>query len=781
MEKRRVGNHYRGREPWSFGLPKLRLVAFLAGVIPSIFLFSLQATAQNYLGMNLNGVSYFTPEQPFLNIFKTASQWGTSNAGDLSSLNLDSNGWPRAIPGTSNYINTLVLSNLPSASYPAGYSAGNYVVLYDGQGTMLYDFDASLVSSGVGRDIIRVAAPSGSGIRIRITSTDPAKTGNYIRNIRLVYSPDSTASNVGSREALLNSGEMFNPDFIKMIKPFKRFRFVEWMHVNQNPVSHQSAWSGRPVPTEAFYGADDGVSYLNGPLPAGVPVEVMVALCNEVGADAWFNMPTLADDNYVSQFATVVHGLLVSPLKAYVEFSNEVWAFNANTAALSAPGYVHFPSAPNNYAASIDEFVYRTVKMSAAWKTAFGSESGRVVVVLGGQAAGGNPNAINQYELDLLATADGGSSSYWAGAASSHVDALGIAPYFGYDVGNASFTLDQLFTEVFSGGLVSGGPPGGMIAQAISWVATNKALVGARSLKLVGYEGGQSLANLGNSTLGALYIAANRDPRMEAAYTTYLNGIVNAGLTDWNCLSDVSQFSQFGSWGALENVLQTSSPKYAALKAFAASHVLGPVTATSGAAAGTGAAGATSTSIGTTTSGGTITSNRTPASGGTATPAGPGAAGATSTSIGTTTSGGTITSNRTPASGGTATPAGRISGNNATSSRTTPSGTTTVAAVPPPVVAIHSPANGATIRNDGHINITSSATDPAGIASITITADSKIILTCSNTTSCSAELESRSLTRGTHMIAATAISKNGLQGRASVTIVDLGGEARRSP
>ena len=33
----------------------------------------------------------------------------------------------------------------------------------------------------------------------------------------------------------------------------------------------------------------------------------MVALCNKINADGWFNMPTLATDDYVTQFATLVH------------------------------------------------------------------------------------------------------------------------------------------------------------------------------------------------------------------------------------------------------------------------------------------------------------------------------------------------------------------------------------------------------------------------------------------------------------------------------------------
>ena len=47
----------------------------------------------------------------------------------------------------------------------------------------------------------------------------------------------------------------------------------------------------------------------------------------------------------------------------------------------------------------------------------------------------------------------GGDPSKFAGTAAANVDAFAIAPYFGYPVPD-TFTLDQLFTEIMSGGLV---------------------------------------------------------------------------------------------------------------------------------------------------------------------------------------------------------------------------------------------------------------------------------------------------------------------------------------
>ena len=67
------------------------------------------------------------------------------------------------------------------------------------------------------------------------------------------------------------------------------------------------------------------------------------------------------------------------------------------------------------------------------------------------------------------------TDSHITGTLASNFDALAVAPYFGYPVPD-TFTLDQLFTEMMSGGLVAtanGGYPGGMVKQALDWVALN--------------------------------------------------------------------------------------------------------------------------------------------------------------------------------------------------------------------------------------------------------------------------------------------------------------------
>ena len=91
-----------------------------------------------------------------------------------------------------------------------------------------------------------------------------------------------------------------------------------------------------------------------------------------------------------------------------------------------------------------------------------------------------------------------------------------------------------------------------------------------------------------------------------------------------------------------------------------------------------------------------------------------------------------------------------------------------------PKVAISSPANGTVLKGNTNLNIAASASDGnSSITSISITTGGATIKTCTNTTSCSTSWQARSVSRGTHVISATATNKFGQKTSTSVTIVSL--------
>jgi hypothetical protein len=533
--------------PLAFGLITLA-ASMLVLTVSGDAQAATAANAQSPLGINLSAVNYYSTQLPFLNNFVTVGQWIThgNSAWDTSEeqyVNLDANGWPKTLasvnqPSSQQYssLGVLFFRGLPST--PNGhYPAGQYVVLYDGQGTLTYGFDASLVSRSAGRDIINVATPSTAGIDLRITVTDPNHTGNYIRNIRVVKAEN---------EAAIKAGEVFNPTFLALIQKFRVLRFMDWFATNGSTVS---SWSNRPVPSYAYWGTR-----------SGVPIEIAVQLANTISADAWLNVPHMADDNYITQMATLVHAQLGTTQKAYVEFSNEVWngSFEQYHYAVTK-GKALWPSQPGGgggYGWNRNWFGMRTAQMCDIWKSVWGADSNRVVCVLGSQAAG-------SYSAIASLTCP-----FWTQGApcSGHgIGAIAIAPYFGYQGVPSAWTsqsdggLTDLFQSLYSQNDPSI-PAGGALNQVVGWETEFISGIAPYKLPLIAYEGGQSYANASTAALTNLYIAANRDPRMGAAYTKYLQQWKANGGRVFVHYDDISAPSGYGEWGALESIMQTTSP-----------------------------------------------------------------------------------------------------------------------------------------------------------------------------------------------------------------------------
>lgn len=528
----------------------------VAGTILTVFLqlamtsshvqAATSSNAQSPLGMNLAIVAYWSTEIPFLDVMHTPKQWITHAKSDdpwdtseEQYLDLDSNGWPRTLTAVNDpkpqqfaAVGVVLLFHLidtPNGYYPSG----RYEVLYDGQGTLSYGFDASLVSHSPGRDVINVAHASRAGIDLRIVATDPKHNGDYLRNIRVVKTENAAA---------LARGQLFNPVFLSMLRNFRALRFMDWFATNGSTLS---SWSSRPVPSNAFWGG-----------PKGVPIEVAVQLANVLSAEPWLNVPHKADDDYIRQMARLVHAQLGARQKVYVELSNEVWngAFPQYDYAVSQ-GRALWPGQPGGGGGdqwNRNWYGMRVAQMCDLWKSVWSSDAARVVCVLGAQAA------------DVQDATDALTCRYWRGApcAAHNVDAVAIAPYFGFkapaawtSASDAGLTL--LFQSLNSQSDL--GPGGAGLALAARWEETYRAALKPYKLPLIAYEGGQAFAN-GSAALNDLYFAANRDPRMRTAYLSWLGQWKANGGQLLMLYDDVSAPDESGSWGALESIMQTTDP-----------------------------------------------------------------------------------------------------------------------------------------------------------------------------------------------------------------------------
>ena len=503
------------------------------------------------IGTNLHYIADWSTQYPFLDFWKSSRDWithgeGRWNTKESDLLDLDAHGWLQSLPSAEDGVQYSSVG-----TFIANPNDGSrFVVFYEGEGEIEYLLGAKqdLEASQPGKDVF-IATP-GKPLHLKITSTDPHSTGDYLRNIQVI--PEEYAH--------LNDIPLFNPDFIDTIEDYEVLRFMEWMDTNNSTVSQ---WEE--------YAQIQDLNYTN-----GVPVEVMVALANQTGIDPWFTMPHQATDEYITQFALTVKQYLDPELDVYIEFSNEVWNLDFDQAhwAMEQGQLAYTNPNVGKYAKWRDLYSQRTTEITRIWDDVFGSAKERVIGVMAGQAA--NP-WIAKRSLDY----------HWATEALSHedygIDAIAIAPYFGSYLGKPSNAaeveswthepdggLELLFEELTTGGVLTNGYAGGALQQAYDNITAHAQLAQSHGLELIAYEGGQHLVGSkgveNNQAITELFIAANRDPRIGEIYRDY--------FTTWNELGgglfanfkDVDTPSQWGSWGILESIYDDSSPKYNAVQ-----------------------------------------------------------------------------------------------------------------------------------------------------------------------------------------------------------------------
>lgn len=123
-----------------------------------------------------------------------------------------------------------------------------------------------------------------------------------------------------------NAGEIFLPYQVEPIdSACLGARFMDWLKIN---FSTLTSWADRPTM--------DFVTYAGGGLasPHGCPLELCIAWCNKFQKHGWFHIPHAADDEYITNAATLIRDTLDPNLHVFIAYSNEVW-----NGAFSQHGY----------------------------------------------------------------------------------------------------------------------------------------------------------------------------------------------------------------------------------------------------------------------------------------------------------------------------------------------------------------------------------------------------------------------------------------------------------
>ncbi len=494
------------------------------------------------LGLNLGSLNYYAPSVPFVDGMKTADDPQTTDAnGDgewntelMEQLPRDAAGYPLEVPYAG-----------PAIASPQWVRYAVLRLVYGGSYTLLYDGDGDFEFPTVPVEISR---RSPGMLQLEIPERDAplfltitrSRKDNHVRNLRLLlpgFEPSATAA--------------YHPRFLERIQGASVLRFMDWQRTNDSKLAR---FDDRALPerTQASW--------------RGASFETMIDLANQAGADPWFCVPHLADDDFVQRMATLLRDRLAPGRVLYVEYSNELW-----NGIFSQYEYV----AQRGCSEGLQEgscnddaermwagtrwTARRAAQVFAIFERVFGG-SERLVRVLGGQAAN-----VTRNEVLLEAFNDPAINPN-----TPRADALAIAPYFGHvvnalaeDQPPSSVTVDLILKRT-----------GESIAtQVRDATRSNKRLADKFGLRLVAYEGGQHLVATGSladdEALTEKLIAANRDPRMAALYRQMFDAWYKESGRELMVLFNSAELpGKHGSWGLLESQEQPMerAPKYRAYR-----------------------------------------------------------------------------------------------------------------------------------------------------------------------------------------------------------------------
>ncbi len=518
------------------------------------------------IAFGLGGVADWSTQSPFIDVFKTSRPWighlpGQWGGGDPAQMAAATgpDGWLLRMPEGVERVSTMVLTELPAEMVSA---AGRYRLSYQGAGKIEVK-GARTIAQSPGVIDFDYRPNSQSAVEISISAIDPA---DPLRAISVVHERDL------ARHA---AGEIFNPAYLARISPVRALRFMDWMRTND---SASQDWQARPRLEDASWAG-----------PAGVPLEVMIALANESHADPWFTLPHLAGPDYVEAFATLVRDQLDPGLKPWFEYSNEVWNWQFQQAQWAdlqgralwpdlGTAWVEFyagksvemaQSIDKVYGPKVNEQVFKVISSQTGW---LGLEDSILEApAWRGMAEGRAAPASHFNAYAITGYFDGGLGrdekpkivKDWLARSRASAEAEGKAQGLtrvALDEHIAQHRFNQageLALQELRDGSVTGSNEGSLAALYQTF-AHHKAVADRYGLQLVMYEGGTHIVGVGpwldDEELSEFFIWLNQTPGMGALYGELLAGWKAAGGTMFNAFVDIERHSKFGAWGNLRHI-----------------------------------------------------------------------------------------------------------------------------------------------------------------------------------------------------------------------------------
>jgi hypothetical protein len=492
------------------------------------------------VGINLDAVTDYAAESPFVDAMKQSRHWGTAATPWDLAANVDKNGWPTQDSGV------VILCCITNAS-GASLLTGVYTLSFTGQatigftvggtGTILdqtYDAAKNLTVSHV-KVIATVSIVAVSFTNTKRLPTDSPGTGiTGVHLVRPKIAPNGTLW-------YTTLGQVFTDPFLKLVGQFPVIRTMGWESTNGNTVS---LWLTRTLTTNATQQTANGVAW-----------EYVILLANMLKKDVWINVPAEANAAYVQALAKLMYNKLDPSLHLYIEYSNEVWnydfaqqAYNQSAAEAEVAANPASPLAWQCATYADCQYVWgarrvgeQIVKIAQIFQKVYGTRADMLRPIYATQLG-------QTYYLSLVLPM---IQHYW-GAPAKLLYGIAQAPYWTGDNTIDSLTASQELANAAANLATLNVPEQGFATWARYY-----------GLQSVTYEGGPGMN--GTPSLDAK-LAANRAAGIGTQVTQAITGAASEGISLYMYFDSAGTYSQYGMWGATENVFDLATPKMSALQ-----------------------------------------------------------------------------------------------------------------------------------------------------------------------------------------------------------------------
>jgi hypothetical protein len=544
------------------------------------------------VGMNVGGTGYYGVNFLFLDRMKTANWWSSTNNNGKAVMNFDSNNNPYPAPPQTD-----------SDNYPTVLNQGNpYYTLVNVDGPLsgvaqIYILECANTtvnfSIGGGGTIVHREPTTGGKQRITIDATNAINDQGYYFSLYVDAPLSGTPVTIfrQDQETLFKAGNVFTPETLSRLNQFGTIRFMDWLSTNGTiaPV-----WADRVKVSSLNY-------YVT-------PLEICILLCNLLKVDGWFCIPAGASDDYITQFVTLIETTLDPSLRAYYEYSNEMW--NSGFGQYGWLQYTYQPPvdlSKGGWPAFVRGGFLSARAMALVLKTA--NFSARTRPLLMGQAG---YNAV----LDVFNNGVNYAIADWSDPTSARYDSvfatrcqvfnqiysgIGVAGYFDGSLGDDSMTpADKAKVESWANATDDSGKAAAFrqVEFGDQLTVNSNALVNypaifagladraqAWQVPILGYEGGFDLISMGvwkdahdvknndgtvthvptdpnQSLITNFFQALTVDPRAQAITHKWVNAMRQLDFSLICQYNDVgSNASKYGIWGSMTDAYHPNCPK----------------------------------------------------------------------------------------------------------------------------------------------------------------------------------------------------------------------------